>query len=141
VRAEIHVPLDVHRHVAAKVALDLVLLIDDLADLHHLVVAQIIALLVLVDPGLAEDLVGQRAPDPEQVRQRHLHPLVAREVDSSDTRHLRLLALPLLVAGGFSLPPPPPPAAGGLSIPSHPSFPSPCPPPSPPPPPPPPPPP
>src|SRR5215470_5087226 len=35
---EVHVALDVHRHVAPQVAFDLVGLVDHLAQLHHLVV-------------------------------------------------------------------------------------------------------
>src|SRR5258708_4906021 len=41
VAAEIHQPLDVHGHLAPKVALDDVVAVDDLADLQHLLVGQL----------------------------------------------------------------------------------------------------
>src|SRR6185295_2232962 len=46
VAAEVHQPLDVHRHLAAQIALDLVVAVDHLADADDLVIGQ------LVDPAL-----------------------------------------------------------------------------------------
>src|SRR5262249_23312177 len=89
--------LDVHRHLATEIALDLELGLEDVADATDLVLVEAVGPLVERDVSLLQDLPAQRLADPVDVRERNLHPLVAREVDACDTSHG--LALPLLVLG------------------------------------------
>src|SRR3954453_14561463 len=52
VAGEIHQPLDVHRGLAAKVALDTMVLIDRFADVQHLLVGEVLDALFRPDPEL-----------------------------------------------------------------------------------------
>ena len=55
-RTDIHQPLNVRRHLAPEIALDLHAGVDELPNLHQLVVVHGIALLVQIDPRLRQDL-------------------------------------------------------------------------------------
>jgi hypothetical protein len=77
IRSQVHVSLDVHRNLTAKIALDLVTLIEHLAYFDHLFVAEVIALLVELDPRLVEDIPRTGAANAVQVRQRHFDSLIA----------------------------------------------------------------
>ncbi len=87
IAAEIHQPLDVHRHLAAQIALDLVVAVDHLADPDDLVIGQ------LVDPALGgnahlgADLAGLGAADAVDIGQAHEDPLLRWDVDAGNTRH------------------------------------------------------
>ena len=50
VAGEVHQPLDVHRGLAAKVALDRMVLVDRLADVQHLLVGEVLDPLLGGDP-------------------------------------------------------------------------------------------
>jgi hypothetical protein len=85
---EIHQALDVHRDLAAQVAFDLQLAaFDHLADPARLVVIEIVGSLVQRNLRLGEDVARERLPDPVDVSERDLHPLVARKIDACQTRH------------------------------------------------------
>src|SRR5947208_1225461 len=101
IAADIHEALDAHGHLAAQVALDLVLAIDDVAHPRRFLVAPGLDPLAGVDPGVGEDLPGGRDTDPVDVLDRDLAALVARQVHSGNACHTWLscsLALALLVA-------------------------------------------
>src|SRR3954453_14625589 len=55
VAGEVHQPLDVHRGVAAKVALDLVIAVDRLADVADFLVGQLLDPLFRRDAELGDD--------------------------------------------------------------------------------------
>src|SRR5262249_7592115 len=97
VRADVDVTLDILRHLAAKVAFDLVALVDDLADLDHLIVAEIVCFGVERHSGGLEDLLRSAPPDPVDIRERNLHALVSRQIDSGYTTHTSLVTIPVSV--------------------------------------------
>ena len=86
VGADLHQPFDVLGALAAQVALDLAL-IDRVAQANDLVLGQVFDHGVGIDLGLLEDLLGGRAPDPEDVGEADFDALADRDVDSCDTCH------------------------------------------------------
>jgi len=70
--------LTLHGHLAAQVALDLVLAVDDVAHPRRLLVAPGLDPLPGIDPGVGEDLPGGRDADSVDVLDRDLAALVAR---------------------------------------------------------------
>src|SRR6267143_695910 len=96
VAAQVHQALDVQAHLAAEVALDLVVLVEALADAVDLVVGQVLGPLGRIDLGQGTDLPRAGVADPVQVRERDLDLLLAGKVDSGKACHS--LSLPLLVA-------------------------------------------
>jgi hypothetical protein len=82
VAADLHLAADVCGDLAAKVTFNSVIGLDELAQLHDLIVGQVSGALVRVDArcGQGGDRTG--AADPEDVRERDLRPLVAGEVDA-----------------------------------------------------------
>src|SRR4029079_4040063 len=63
IAAQIHQPLDVHRHFAAQVTLNLVVAVDRLADLQHLRVGQLVDPPLRRDADLLHDLGGKFRSD------------------------------------------------------------------------------
>src|SRR5262245_5890680 len=94
---DFHQPLDVHRDFLAQVAFDAALLLDDPADLAHVVFGQILDAYVGADPGVLQDPVRADAADAVDVGQTDLHALGAGQINSSDARHKSSLPLPPLV--------------------------------------------
>src|SRR5579859_59778 len=90
IAAEIHQPLDVDTGLAAKVALDDVVAVDDFADLQHFLVAELADATILGDFHLLDDLSGARRADAMDVLQRDQHALVGRDVHAGNTGHVRL---------------------------------------------------
>ena len=86
VAAEIHQPLDVHRHFAPQIALDRVVAVDRLADADDLVVGQRVDAPRPAIPDFPQDLLGLRRADAVDVVQRDHHPLGGRNVHAGDTR-------------------------------------------------------
>src|SRR3954451_15105991 len=86
--AEIHEPLDVHRHLAAKVALDDVVAVDGLADLEHLGVSQLADPALGRDADLVGDLLGLSRADAVDVLERDHDALVGRDIDACDAGHV-----------------------------------------------------
>src|SRR5262249_37074049 len=93
--ADLHQPFDVLGALAPQVALDLAVL-DRLAQLHHLVLGEVLDGGVGVDLRFGENLLRRRTADPEDVCEPDFGPLVDGDVDAGDASHA--LALPLLVA-------------------------------------------
>src|SRR3979411_733541 len=81
---------------AAQVALHRVLGVDVAAEPNDLVLGEVTDAGVAADHGAADDLLGPGGPDPIDIGQPDLKPLLSGQVDAGDARHL---ALPLLVAG------------------------------------------
>src|SRR6185295_9792897 len=87
VAGEVHQPLDVHRRLAAEVALDLVALVDRLADLADLLVGEVLDALFRRDPELGGDVLGRGAADSVDIGQRDFHALVGGDVHPGNTSH------------------------------------------------------
>ena len=62
---------------------------DGVTQANHLVLGQVFDHRVGIDFGLREDLLGGRAPDPEDVGEADFDALADRDVDSCDTCHAR----------------------------------------------------
>src|SRR3989475_13259792 len=98
-------PFDVHRHFLAEVSLHLVLPLNDLPQLHDLILAEILHARRRRDSRLGQDLGGQRPPDAIDVRQPNMDLFLPREINSGDACHTAsllsrcFLPLPLLVPG------------------------------------------
>jgi hypothetical protein len=95
VGADLGEPLDRLLAIAAQVALDLEVRVDEVAELRDLFVREVLDLRVRAEAELGGDLARGRLADPVDVRQPDLEPLLVREVDSGDSRDGS--ALPLLV--------------------------------------------
>ena len=92
VGAQVLEALDVHRGVAAQVALDLVIGVDRLADAQHLLVGQILDAAAVIDAELVGDVDRRLAADAVDVGKRNDQALVGRDVDPRNTSHLFLHA-------------------------------------------------
>src|SRR5687768_14385051 len=90
VAAEIHKALDVDRDLAAKVAFDLVIAVDGLANLQHLRVGKLADAPLGWDADLVDDLLGKTLADAVNVLKRDNHALVGRNVDACYAGHLVL---------------------------------------------------
>jgi len=81
--------------LAAKVTLHREAAVDDLADLCDLRLGQITHPRRAVDPCLLEHVARGGRANAEDVSERHVDALLARDIDASDSSHL--LSLPLLM--------------------------------------------
>src|ERR1700733_202870 len=88
ITAEIHQPLDVRRDLAAEVAFDDVVAVDDFAQLQYVLVAQLRHPARFGDRDLIEDFVGLGAANSIDVLQRNHDALVGRQIDASDASHV-----------------------------------------------------
>ena len=88
VAADLHQALDVERDLLAKIALHASLLLDDAADLAHVVFRQILHANVRADARLAEDVVRALPPDPVDVGEADFNPLRPWKVDACNTCHI-----------------------------------------------------
>src|SRR5579864_1041968 len=95
--AQIHQPLDVHRHFAAQVALDRELG-DGRAQRVHFRLGEILHAGGGIDPRGLAGSVRPRAAHAEDVGEPDPHVLVHRDVDTGDTCHVPSSTLTLLVA-------------------------------------------
>src|SRR6266513_2427204 len=93
IAAEVHQPLDIHRHLAAQIALD-GKSFDLLAQTLHVRLRQVFDFRFLIDLGCAADRLRARATDAKDRLERNLGMLVIRNVDSRYAGHtlLRLSA-------------------------------------------------
>jgi hypothetical protein len=107
IASDVHQALDIHRDFPAQVTFDPHLLVDDLADAVDLIVSQIAHSCIWVDIRPLEKLLARMQPNPEDIGQRRLNPLISREINSRNSRHVLsplhprkcgLLALALLVS-------------------------------------------
>src|SRR5690242_3005145 len=85
--AKVHQPLDVHRHLAAEIAFDLVVAVDRLTDRQHLGVRQLVDATLHRNADLLHDLLGEGRADAMDVLQRDHDALVGWDVDASNTGH------------------------------------------------------
>src|SRR4051794_14290058 len=88
VRPDLDESLDVERDLATEIALDLVAPVDQLAEAVDLLLREIPHPGVRVDVRLRQDLLARRQADAEDVGQRDLHALLARDVNAGNSRHL-----------------------------------------------------
>ncbi len=80
VTPEILESLDVRSQLAAKITLDLVALVDVVADSANLVLGQVIGAGRRVDPCTLDDLERARPTNPKDVRQRNVDSLASRQI-------------------------------------------------------------
>ncbi len=94
VAAQIHQALDVHRHLAAQVALDLVIGVDVLAHRQNLGIGELVDALLLGDARSLANLLGGAMPDSMDIGECDMHPLVGRNVNACDARHVLCSVFP-----------------------------------------------
>src|ERR1019366_5479455 len=87
VAVDLHQTLDVESDVLAQIAFDLPLVGDDLADLAHVVLGEILDARVFIDRRLAENVERARTADAVDVREADFDPLVQWKVHTCDTCH------------------------------------------------------
>src|SRR5687767_14977667 len=88
IRSRIDQTLDVHRECFSEIALDLVFLIDNLADLDDLVLTEIFDPDGAIDPGLVQNVSGGRPADAEYIGQADVRPFFSRQIHSRNTCHI-----------------------------------------------------
>ena len=93
VRPDLDEAADVARNFAAKVALDLVLAVKNLAQPTNLGFAKVLHLLTRIKSRLLDDLGGVVLADAVNERKGVENRLLTREVDACDTCHTFLLNL------------------------------------------------
>jgi hypothetical protein len=84
IAAEVHQPLDVHRHFAPEVALDEMVMVDEIADLGDFGVRQLGGAALVRDVDLGADILRLGRPDAVNVLQRDDDALVGRDIDACD---------------------------------------------------------
>ena len=98
IAADVHEPLDVHRHFGAQSTFDAEVLLDRLTKPLRVGVVQIANSLLGVDAGGSEDAAGGRATDAEDICEADLYLLLTREIDAGNARHLTLPLFVLWIA-------------------------------------------
>src|SRR3546814_6918384 len=94
IAGEVHQPLDVHRRVAAQVALDRVVGVERFADLQDFGVRKVLDAAGVVDPQLVGDADGCLATDAVDISECDDYALVGGQVDARDTCHVILSPAP-----------------------------------------------
>ena len=85
IATQVHQALDVHRHVAAKVAFDQEVAVDDFANLDDFGFGQIADPAGGIDPQLGDDLVRGMRPDAMNIAKADFDSLLGRDIDAGDT--------------------------------------------------------
>src|SRR5215471_6344236 len=98
VAAEVHQPLNIHRHLAPQVALDYVVAIDDFANLQHFLIGQLRYPAGFRDTNFLHDFIGLFRPDAMDILQCNNNPFVGRYIDAGDAGHSHSLLLPAPIA-------------------------------------------
>jgi len=88
VTPDVHQALDVHRDFATQITLDSHLFVDDFTNSVDFVIRQIPHARVRVDVRSLEQLLARMEPNAEDVRQRRFNSLIARKIDSCNSRHV-----------------------------------------------------
>src|SRR4249919_99903 len=90
VAADLDLAPDVGLDLAAEVTLDLdlVVALDRVAELHELLVAELVDAEVGADPGHGQELLSAGTADAVDVGECDLDALVAREVDTNEACHV-----------------------------------------------------
>src|SRR5215510_2920827 len=94
VAAEVHQPLDIHRHLAPQVALDYVVAVDDFANLQHFLVGQLRYPAGLRNTDFLHDFICLFRPDAMDILQCNNNAFVGRYIDAGDAGHSYSLLLP-----------------------------------------------
>src|ERR1700735_753889 len=87
IAAEVHQALDVHAGLAAQIAFDHIVAVDDFADLQHFLVAQLRHTAVIGNLYLLHDLGGILLADAMNVLERDQYALVGRNIHAGNTGH------------------------------------------------------
>src|SRR4051794_40020247 len=88
VAPDLDLATDVARHLAAQVTLDSEVLVDVVAQLQQVLVAEILDAQVRADARRGQGLLGVGLADPVDVGERDLHPLLAGQVDAGQSCHV-----------------------------------------------------
>src|SRR5512143_2133584 len=87
IRPDFLQPLDVQRHLAAQVAFDLVITIDDRADAPHFGFGQVFYADRTVDLRLLQDLGRARRTDAKEVSQGDIYTFLTGQIYPCNTSH------------------------------------------------------
>src|SRR3954452_13083219 len=87
VAGEVHQPLDVHRGLTAKVALDAVILVDRFADVDDFLVREVLDPLFRSDAKLTDNVLGRGAADSVDIGKRDFDALVGGDIAPGNTSH------------------------------------------------------
>ena len=87
IAAQIHQPLDVHRHFAAQIAFDEIVAVDDFADLDDFGVGQVVDAALWRDADLLADLLGLGGANSMDIAQADFDSLLGGDIDAGDTCH------------------------------------------------------
>jgi hypothetical protein len=90
VAADVHEALDIHAYIAAKIALNLVVILELRAKLLRFVVGQVLHPGVGIDPGCLEYLLRSRQTYAEYICQPYLYSLFPWQIDSRNACHIFL---------------------------------------------------
>src|SRR5262249_7289977 len=93
VAADLHLAPDVRLDLTAEVTFDPVRAVDPVTELHEVVVGKVVHPGGAADPGGFQRLVGAGTADPVNVGEGDLKALLAREVDTNQTCHVRAVLL------------------------------------------------
>jgi len=85
--ADFDEPLDVHRDVLAEITFDVAALFNHLANAVDFIFVEVADLLIGFHVRRAENALGARIPDPENVGQSDADVLVARKIHTCNTCH------------------------------------------------------
>jgi hypothetical protein len=92
IAAEIHQPLDVHRHFAAQIAFDEIVAVDRFANVDDLGVRQLGPATVERDADFFANILCVFRADSMDIAQRDFNALLRGNIDASDTRHEIILS-------------------------------------------------
>src|SRR5690348_2321907 len=93
VAADLHLAADVRLNLTAEVTFDPVRAVHPVAEPHEVVVGQIVHPSVTADPSGVQRLPCAGAADPVDVGEGDLKALLAREIDTNQTCHVRAVLL------------------------------------------------
>ena len=93
VTTDLRKALNVHRHLAPEIALDLIVAVDDLAEAVGLLLGEVLDTRLEVEARIVHDLLRSRGPDAEDVCQRDFDALVVGDVNAGNTCHESALLL------------------------------------------------
>jgi hypothetical protein len=88
VAADLHLAADVAGHLAAQITLDAEVLVDVVAQLEQVLVAEVLHAQVRAHARGRQGLLGVRLADAVDVGERDLHPLLAGQVDAGQSCHV-----------------------------------------------------
>src|SRR4051794_30864912 len=94
VATDLHLAADVGGHLAAQVTLDAEVLVDVVAQLQQVLVAEVLDAQVRADARRGQGLLGVSLADSVDVGERDLHPLLAGQVDAGQSCHVQVLPQP-----------------------------------------------